>query len=202
MCGDRYCGAIALVHIVQLQHLDRSLGKKKEEEGKSENSTSGTGKGNDVPFVHTYFMKFRDIFLQLISAVHDCPPRPRADSLVEETRSDGQARLFRAQISNQEYQSSPRLSRARLEPSIGIVHRDIHYQIFELKMENVHTSICRFHNLRGIRNWSRATNAFVLVFSYRTRTRDLFSCCMPMWINALVISTMCVTSQMNLQFHL
>lgn len=94
-----------------------------------------------MPFVHTYFMKFRDIFLQLISAVHDCPLRTRVDSLVEETRSDGQARLFRTQISNQEYQSSPRSSRARLEPSIGIVHRDIYYQIFELKMEDVHMSI-------------------------------------------------------------
>lgn len=61
-------------------------------------------------------------------------------------------------------------------------------------------TICRFHNLCGVRNRSRATNTSVVVFSYRIVREIYFRVVCRCGSMLVIYTTMYI--EMNLQFHL
>lgn len=168
---DRYRSAIA----------SRLLSGKKGEIQKN-------GKRNER-YARTYLAKFRDGFSAANTRCWCSPSVSRGTgrrSLVGETRDRTSTALFRPRrfpIRSIKARLSAYFAGVRLEPrpSRSVVHRDIHYQIFEFKMGDVLRCIlyvsacptCRFHNPRD-----RSIRSGVILL-YRGRfdacVRDSFS---------------------------
>lgn len=187
VCDDRYRDAI----VSRLRS-----GKKKERgertEGKSRRRTEPE-KETSAEYVRTYFAKFRDGFSAANTRCSCSPSMSRGCTgrrISSERREIGTGtRLFRSRrfpITSIKVRSAY-LPRSSLEPSIAAsrTHRDIHYQIFEFKMGNVHIILsasrptCRFHNMCAVRNRLRArararridTSVVVILSSPRTFRR-------------------------------